>query len=522
MHYRFSLLVLSIILSLTPVTCIDASKNLPVYELILSDANWTRENIKSIMTNQSNLSDSLIEVNEEGTWFEDKSQLWNLAEENVSLPEEEMAKDISDSILDQMLWGNNSIQGANETLSWEFRGFCGTQMIKLDTKKNQRTKQQLDLQLDYDLKIRGFNFSYPIIGGINVIFGNGGSIIGYNGPRHIREAMLEGYYPVISKQEADDIYRKITNNSELIDDQPILAYYMQYVPDDRSYLVPVYIYRSKDLGKIIIPAVSFSNRLQNVRDEIKYADSFPYDTDIETNANPNAINPISIYEARAYYYDTQYTWNDNENNARGFIEGLENIGWDTCPEPVLANLSIFNESKDIWIDSADFVFYSGHGGQNGWQCGQKTWFDKTIVPVKYGGQDLEWILFDSCDLLQDKAITDCQENVFTWTKLFNGLHLLLGYGTYVDRSTKTGSKVVEGMKNGETIIHSWFRTAKDIQGPEVWAAVLYPYNNSVNPANDHIWETGSVSADIKNPDGFIAVYSPCQQLKAQVILTSPP
>ena len=171
----------------------------------------------------------------------------------------------------------------------------------------------------------------------------------------------------------------------------------------------------------------------------------------------------------------------------------------------------FTSDEDYWIDSADFVFYSGHGNINGWQCVEREWFDKTQTSVLYGERNLKWITLNSCDVLKDKSFTkNDQDDVFAWAKIFGGLHMLLGYGTPVDSRTDVGRKFVELMDVRNPIIYSWFKTAKITQNnDQTIACVLYSYNDTIDPYNECIPGRGTVTASIQSPKKFKFAYSPC-------------
>ncbi len=495
-----------------------------------------------------------------GIWYENKTELWNLSKafdylrsrKNISLMDDEKSKEISYSfIIDNSLatenirnkegelsWNLFNESGSNLILSWELMNISGTKMTMFDLKNDTVTGGRLDVQLNYGLRMdiinQGISTSYPIINGTNpyVILGEGGQVIGYSGPKPIIGAQLEGYYPVIPEQQANRIYEDLTNSTGWVDGRPYIAYFMQPMTGKESFLIPVYVYTGIEIGSasIIIPATTFPLIPATI-----WAQFVPYTpffgianiSEMPTdNIGPYSINKIEHYsivpqkyKARAYYNDTSSTILMNLANAGLFLYGINQNPWVTDPwVPKKAFKSDFTGDSDI--DSMDIAFYTGQGNMNGWLC-EDGWFDVSNANMEYGNDNLKWLVVDACNVLADSSIPcwNIQGDVMQrWSKVFNGLHLLLGFGTITEIKYTTGYKFDKYMMNGNTIINSWFRTAKDVQPdckPPYFAGVLYPYNETpkvkISPENDHLYGCGSISPDIKKPDiaGFCAVYSPC-------------
>lgn len=357
------------------------------------------------------------------------------------------------------------------------------------------------------------------------IWGEENELIGYRGPKPIKKANIEGYYRIRSKDEANNEYKQ-ENNIEILDqNQPILAYYLLSADEVHSYLVPVYAYYDRQglLQKTIFATdfpLQLSQRDVVSRSKATLNQMVSSDPDQGTLVKLG-IMPKSSYQASAYY--TASRDDRFKNDCKGFLGSLN----DTCSEDICwagMNLSEMNrtkfvEDRDNEIELADIAFIASDGDPYGWYGGSEVYLDISKQDVEYGDSDLEWIVSDSCEVLADHRIPEAnkssQQSVFKWDKIFHGLHLLLGYGTMIINEEHTGEIFAKNMISKETIIYSWFKTAKNIRHTDgktyFWAGVLFPYNETINPGpeNDHLWGYGYVSPDIMDPDGFIAIYSPC-------------
>lgn len=256
------------------------------------------------------------------------------------------------------------------------------------------------------------------------------------------------------------------------------------------------------------------------------------------NRGPSAPGPESRRSARAEWeaFEAGTSWigasgglAGSHDNAKGFVDGLRADGWAINFNWGDANAweSDWRAHNDSWVDAADFVFYTGHANLDGWVLsspddGFLSSSEVGSAPGNpgdlWGQQDLEWIIVAACGPLQDNVISAGGGDVFNrWRGAFDGLHLLLGYGAVTYDNTDEGARVVRYARDGATLISAWFRAAQEIQpatngfpapdGPRIWVGVVYPYRSGTNVANDHLWGHGSVSADPRNPDGFIAMWT---------------
>ncbi len=106
-----------------------------------------------------------------------------------------------------------------------------------------------------------------------------------------------------------------------------------------------------------------------------------------------------------------------------------------------------------------------------------------------------------------------------WDGAFDGLHQLLGYGSVTNDNEVEGKLLAQYCREGQTVISAWFRTAKEVQpstngysapdGPTVWVGAMWASKAGADPANDHAWSHGSVSADPVSPTTLSCMWTVC-------------
>lgn len=480
-----------------------------------------------------------------GIWFADEKQLWN-PESKASLPDDKAAREVVDNLLASHKW----LLPSKGVLSTEYLGTTGTQMATFNADNGRRVDRQLDVQVSYGLRAQGEGFALPVTGGgakINVVLGDGGQVIGYAGPSPGLMTDMVGMFPMITKDEADQTFKEMTEGLKLAEYESNLAYYLGPNTGEQSYLAPVYVYsgmivlgdQKAPLRNVFIPAVAemefypeippFKKPPLQKRGADEKVEKDRSDVDegpvgellIGELASPILTIKASWKEAGAYYYTLGY------QNAKGFNDALSAAGWtiDFLWGDGLAWERDWNENDDTWVDDEDIVFYTGHANVNEWllhtpddgslhytECGGND---------RWGNQDLEWIIIAACGPLEDELINPHGGgDVFRWKPAFSGLHQLLGYASVTFDNNDEGKRVVQYMRDGDTVIDSWFRAAKEIQpssngwappyGPEVWVGAMYAYKSgTTSPYNDHLWGYGSVAPDPINPNVYVAMWSRC-------------
>jgi hypothetical protein len=217
------------------------------------------------------------------------------------------------------------------------------------------------------------------------------------------------------------------------------------------------------------------------------------------------------------------------------VDELKNAGWNINFNWGDCNAwdTDWAGKDDNYIDSSDFVFYTGHAGVDGWQlfspndCSPRyltpaTTGNSPEVPNnRWGQQDLEWIVIAASGPLEDDILAKDGGNALNrWDGIFDGLHTLMGYGAVTFDTEHEGQRIVQYAREGQTLINAWFRTAQEIQpsnngckapyGPTVYVGALWVGNEGQpDPFNDHLWGYGSVAADPADPSYISCMWVPC-------------
>ena len=168
-------------------------------------------------------------------------------------------------------------------------------------------------------------------------------------------------------------------------------------------------------------------------------------------------------------------------------------------------------SNNSWVDSSDIHYHVSHGGTR-----YDSYWDKNLTAILFedgtrldagearrawGDNDLEWIAFRNCKLLNDNSKG-------YWSTAMNGLHLILGFKTNSTVHDNFGRKWARKMKKkqilwwsvkGQTITQAWFNTVDATQSSDKVARVLAEvYDNY----NDHLWGQGGYTSSDPERDGW--------------------
>jgi hypothetical protein len=221
----------------------------------------------------------------------------------------------------------------------------------------------------------------------------------------------------------------------------------------------------------------------------------------------------------------------SQANAQGFVDEWADAGWHIDFNWGDGNAweSDWRRNDDTWVDNADFVFYTGHADGNGWVLanpddGSLDFNEVGAAPAArgdlWGQSDLEWVIIAACGPLEDDILAATGGDALArWDGAFDGMHLLLGYGSVTFDNTEEGLRVSQYAKSGNTLVDAWFRAGKEIQpstngygapfGPTVYVGAMWVGGNGIDPINDHAWDFGSVSADPVLPSWIAAMWTMC-------------
>jgi len=171
--------------------------------------------------------------------------------------------------------------------------------------------------------------------------------------------------------------------------------------------------------------------------------------------------------------------------------------------------------ENYYIDSVDLGMIGTHGSGT-WD----SFWNKSLSSVyfstnnadwhlspgdayrSFGDNDLEWLAFDSCSVLDDNSVA-------YWHATFNGLHLMAGFantmyvvypgdgGAWGDQMQKKGWWIFG--HGAKTVTQAWFTATDDQQPSGVRARVVA---EELDSYNDYIWGQGYVSPDYPNNGYF--------------------
>jgi hypothetical protein len=491
----------------------------------------------------------LIDLNDqEGAVFAaDRVRLWNV-EEKPRLPETHEAHKIGYEFLRK----NELLPDLerDDRVAVEMVGIAPSFVATLDKTTGRRQTQQLDHRVSYSARmlvtdpVKEEKVRLPIIGGtgkFNVTVGDAGRVIGFSRQwKPIDTVEMNAAF--IPRKVADEQFRKLTRNIRVESFSADLAYAYAFLAAGEHLLYPVWAYRAVGivndhkfpLRMITLPATEFGPPLlpddpQPVRVQRELPRAWDLNTARRSYRN---INP---YEAGTSWIGDIGGLGGSQMNAQGFVDGLRDAGWNINFNWGNCNAweSDWHDNDDTYVDAADFVFYTGHAGVDGWQlvnpanCNADYLVSAEVGAGPehpgdiWGRQDLEWIAIAACGPLEDDLLSPGGGNVLhRWDGAFDGLHILMGYGAVTFDNVDEGRLLVQYAREGLPLIDAWFRTAVEIQpanngwgapyGPTVYVGAMYARKGGLtSPRNDHLWGYGSVAPDPVDPDGFTCLWVPC-------------
>lgn len=202
-----------------------------------------------------------------------------------------------------------------------------------------------------------------------------------------------------------------------------------------------------------------------------------------------------------------------DDDALSLYNGLGAGGWtkrfaygngDAWEEDWKATWRPGGGTENIYVDTVDLAYFSGHGGPS-WDSyygrtlwgpvfgdGGNTHDDSYLVPGDayraYGDGDLEWVVFSACQTLNNDSFP-------YWANSMNGLHLLLGFKTNM-LDVNQGYWFAYYIRQGRTFHQAW-NIATDITHPRGYVARVVA--NELCHYNDRF---GSICADSYDTDSW--------------------
>ncbi|WP_159478218.1 DUF6345 domain-containing protein [Dyadobacter sp. 3J3] len=498
---------------------------------IRNDFNLSKADNRVVLKND--LFNVEIGNGSQDIWAADTSQLWN------------------PSLRPQILKGREALAEARKIvevkkllpqLNGPFKygepHLGGTFFAQSENKK--RTDHQLDTQVIFPILAHG----YPIVGGggdFTLTLGDKGKITGFSGSWTQPKESFNA--EVMDKKLVDRQFMDLTKSLNLSSFESYLAYYAGPAFSNQPYLYPVYVYRATakladrviPLRNIIIPATTFGPRApRDIPQKKRNPRTAPRQIE-EKDKLRRSYNSAALFsnpfEAGSSWIGLSGGLSGSQSNAKGFIDEWRAAGWNINFNWGDANAfeSDWRRNDDTWVDAVDFVFYTGHADMNGWilatpDDGSLSYTEVGNSPQSpgdlWGQNDLEWAIIAACGPLQDSLLAAGGGNVLDrWDGAFDGMHILMGYGGITFDNTDEGKRVSQYAKQGNTLINSWFRAAKEIQpstngatapnGPDIYVGAMWAGRAGIDPVNDHAWGYGSVSEDPTNPTFLAAMWTIC-------------
>jgi Family of unknown function (DUF6345) len=469
-----------------------------------------------------------------GVWAAAETELWNPAiRPDLPKDQDAMAKAAEFALRQSLL----------PTLDAPFRFdrpvIGGTHFaLKRDGKRENR---RLDVQVVYPVSVGDI----PLIGGggdFTLTLGHQGKVIGFSGGWRPSGGSFEA--KVVDRRTADEQFRAMTGSMRIASFDASLAYFAAPSFREQNFLYPVYVYRAVvlfgdqrvPLRQIMLPATEFGP-------PVRFGDPQPRrkrdarpafsgkERDKEQRRSLATRSAWRPWEAGTSWIGQSGGLSGSQANAQGFVDEWAAAGWHIDFNWGDANAweSDWRRDDDTWVDNVDFAFYTGHASMNGWVLSNPddNFLSFTEVGTGpetsgdlWGQSDLEWAIIAACGPLQDALLAEKGGDVLDrWDGAFDGMHILMGYGSVTNDNTDEGRKVSQYAKGGSTLINAWFRAAKEIQpstngwpapdGPNVYVGAMWVGRDQIDPVNDHAWDFGSVSADPTSPSWLAAMWTLC-------------
>lgn len=470
--------------------------------------NYTDDQRYIAMSNDRSKSVEL-DYRSGGVWAADMAELWN-TDCKPELINDKKAIEKADDLV--------SKYDLIPCVKGPMKVSCGTTSGTFVAKESDgcdREEWQVDVSVSYDITLDTPCGEYPIIGGggrFQLTFGDDGKLIGYHGVwREILEDETTEY-DMISQDDANKAFlASAPYISEKLDFNSSIAYYSAPFGVDEDYLYPVYVFEgtvgcgneTMELLRSYVPATTF-NLYPSVPTQTIAYDAQPTRAPDPPRLRHRALRPRTnddgMLESGIEWLGIPYGVPRGQENAQAFQNEL---GWNAKFDwgNTLVWESDFNRNDDIWADTVDILMFYGHGSADGWMTNTPDVNNvvNTIVgswPATpgdlWGEQDLEWFIVYACLVLEDTPTSSVFDR---WRGAFDGLHAMFGFGTIAYDVPDSGRRIARYALDGDTILDSWFRTAKEIQPSGVIVASLWTSGPGGDSRHDHLHDHGSVSGD---------------------------
>lgn len=492
-----------------------------------------------------------------GFWLEDTTKLWD-----PDAPHQ--LRDTTD-LLPGVAGLAKGFANDSGFTTFRFNGFLPTVVRRRDS-AGVTSNFNLDWRAGFGALVAGGRprpwaqaRKYPVTGGggkFNYHYGDQGRVIGVHGVWREIQGVARRERLVPLKAANNRFLNLVGGGQNVTFRPPVIAYNSAPAPFAQDLLSPVYIYsgtmtvdgKPVPLRVTTIPATegktAFSPRAA-LRMALRALTISATDAQAQATRRTQADTPRTGSEdpegpeeggnappASAPWREAAASClTDLPNmqaNASEFLDALSDDGWAVNFNWVDHDAwrTDWMGERAKWADSADLLYYNGHASDYGWKLAKPasdnylmlTNVDAAASP--YGAKDLEWIAISACGPLQDESLSPGGGDALDrWWRAFDGLHLLLGYGSASTDVPGEGNRFAKYLLEGETIVNAWFRTAAELQpadngnsapdGPTTRAGAMWALKyGKPNPLDDHLWGHGLVAPDPNPPDEWWIMWSP--------------
>jgi len=164
----------------------------------------------------------------------------------------------------------------------------------------------------------------------------------------------------------------------------------------------------------------------------------------------SAASSSSAYKVCAEWVNDYHGYlnnlSNNDENAQGFYNELRNdshwsgafiYGNDLAWESDWKDPSKSGHD-DVFVDSADFAFFSGHGSMTCFYFGtENDDHELSDSDALWGNKKVDWMVIDACEVLRDEWWSHV---TWRWGSAFEGLHSICGFHTITNDVTDRGSR----------------------------------------------------------------------------------
>jgi hypothetical protein len=468
----------------------------------------------------------------DGVWVADTARLWKPSACPAALPDSAAAIALADTRVDTAALLRRSRDAFRIV-----KRTAPTLAAWYNVATRSRTDCAIHRQVSYEVEVRipGTNRFLPVVGGggrFTLVFGDSARTLAFSGVWRpvVRVASRER---LISLAAVDGQFRSYARGLRVASFVRTLAYYSPPAADSERLLYPVWVYSGTaivggdtvQMRSVTLPATSAGSAPPTVAAPTLRPSTAQPPTGAVTVKDEldGPGTERGSFEAGAEWLAVLA---HAQANAAGFLAGLDSAGWTTNFNwgGSAARRSDWNEEDDTWVDAADFVFYTGHANELGWQLSPGlnvllkfpvAGSPQDATRDRWGQQDLEWLIIAACGPLQDPSVTPgASSAVKRWLPAFDGLHLLMGYASMSYDREAEGRTVAKYAREGLPLVVAWLRTAKEVQGrlPDgkwVRAAAMYAVGPDGSSAlDDHLWGYGSVSPDFRPPTDVVLIWDP--------------